>query len=331
LITFKHFSFKRFFIGFKKMTTTYAYPPGLVSRLRHDEDYEAPTEMSAYDPNQNYYRAKITANNYPTNDPGWNLLKAIGQGNKGVSYNSFLTTEKTARDYLDNLKNKDPKYSGWGIRKEDLDQDPNTPDDVIIHDSQGNPIVVSGYRITSGAGRRKAAILYNQYPTRRSAAHVRAAVKRENQQRLFNRWLSEQSKHARNIQPYSEQWLDTWVGNHPKDDPDYYTQPENMKVYARVSKLVHSTLGSNPETKQGPNREFYMEIARLIISEIYANVKNSGGDTENTRHAFITSNLNAIRQSIVNSYQQHIAYLLNTYGGQVPMPHIYKKKAMSRE
>jgi hypothetical protein len=44
---------------------------------------------------------------------------------------------------------------------------------VIITDSRGDPQYVSGYTLNSGKGRRKAAIMYNQFPTRRLTATVR--------------------------------------------------------------------------------------------------------------------------------------------------------------
>jgi hypothetical protein len=42
-----------------------------------------------------------------------------------------------------------------------LDNDPKTPDDMIIIDWNGRPKYVSGYYFHTGLNRRKAAVLYH--------------------------------------------------------------------------------------------------------------------------------------------------------------------------
>jgi hypothetical protein len=107
-----------------------------------------------------------------TNTPGWNLVRAVADQNKGVSFNPYLTTYKTAKRWLANQQAKDEKnktsfYTDWKVHAEDLDNNIDTPDDVVIFNSRGEPQVVSGYSLNSGKGRRKVAVLYTQYPTKK--------------------------------------------------------------------------------------------------------------------------------------------------------------------
>jgi hypothetical protein len=307
--------------------TTYA--PGLTARLRYDPSDTGLTSLSTA--RDRYYESKLSDGSYPSDDPGWNLLRTIGRKNKGVSFNPYLTTKRTAEQYVSDLQAKDPsKYGGWGVRIEDLDYDQNTPDDVIIHDAGGNPIVVSGYRIKSGAARRKAAVLYNQYPSKRAAAIARGKLKQEGQQRLFNKYLYEQAQHASQIAPYDERWASSWIERNPSYAPGYYDTPTNMKPYARICKIVHKRLGEMTGPKTEPYREFYMEIARLIISDIWKRVKKDGGDSDKMQHDYIDTNWSNFSNDIEIMWKSHADTLSSTYG-TVPTPYIYKKKAMNQE
>jgi hypothetical protein len=302
----------------------YNYTPftsGHDYRYGYDPSYTG--EETLYSGQEGPIGQKLAAGKYPKGDPGWALAAAIGRGNKGIGYNPMLTGKRAATEYVQNLKrvNKE-KYGGWNVTHEDLDLDPNTPDDVIITDANGNPVVVSGYRIKSGASRRKAAILYNQYPNRRAAATVRKQIKAAGQARLFNKYLSDQASHARNVVPYNEDWTTRWIGSHPRDNPEWYSQEINKTPYARVTKIVHDALGQIEGPKTPEYGPYYMDIARMIIKEIYEKIKKSSDLTEK-RDEYINANQQKIRESAELRWKQHATHLHTTYGKRIPTVHLH--------
>jgi hypothetical protein len=120
-------------------------------------------------------------------------MQLIGGQYLGVSYNPYLTNAVTADKWLAKKKAVGSRYGGWSIDEEDLDDDPNTPDDVIIYDEGGNPRIVSGYGFNDGEARRRSAVLYSQYPDRRRAAAVKRNI-RQNKRGINDRKINAHMK-----------------------------------------------------------------------------------------------------------------------------------------
>jgi hypothetical protein len=140
------------------------YAPGLVEKLQFGTAAPQPTNLSLG--RGRAFRDGMI--NPDKTGPRWDLLRAVGRRNLGVSFNPYLTTARTAQQWLAKQQANDTKlglktHSNWVVANEDLDDNVNTPDDVIINDRTGNPQVVSGYSLNTGKGRR-AAIMYSQYP-----------------------------------------------------------------------------------------------------------------------------------------------------------------------
>jgi hypothetical protein len=242
-------------------------------------------------------RAALASGNHP-DTAEWRLVKTIGEKNKGVSFNPYLTTEYTAKQWLADRQAQDKKaglstHEGWGVVAEDLDTNPETPDDIIVVDSRGNPRIVSGYSINSGKGRRKAAAMYNQFPSRKIAGDVRKFMKINKNTRLFNKYLEDQATHARNQSNYNQGWAQSYLVNHPHDDPTYYTVETNQAPYRRLATIIHGSLKEIPDAT---HNRYYMELAREIIHDVYELIKKDA-DTKEGRHAWINRNLQGIRDN----------------------------------
>jgi hypothetical protein len=98
------------------------------------------------------YRDYLAGRAYPAqygNNEGWDLLRAIGLRNCEISYNPYLTTPHTAQQWLSAQQAKN-KLRDYSIVTEDLDNNPRTPDDVIIVDHRRIPRFVDGYHFRDG-------------------------------------------------------------------------------------------------------------------------------------------------------------------------------------
>jgi hypothetical protein len=73
------------------------------------------------------------------------LSDIVIQGKRGIRYHPNLTTVEGGRDYIKS-RGLDPKK--WHVISGDWDNDPNTPDNVIIQ-QQGKPRVIDGYSLSS--------------------------------------------------------------------------------------------------------------------------------------------------------------------------------------
>jgi hypothetical protein len=286
-------------------------PSTRMQRLLHVEPHYHP---SGYLDDLSYsaaktFREKLKSGAYNKKQPGWELLRAIGPKNLGVSFNPYLTTEETAKRWLEKKKADDKKYGtneygGWGIEVEDLDSDPRTPDDVVIVDSKGNPKIVSGYRLNTGKGRRRAAIFYNQFPDKRLAAVTRKELKAHQQTRLLNKWLAEQSQNANSIIPYSQEWMEEAISKHPKLDPRYYRDDTNKHPYQLLRTIVFSTLKQHNKSTE----PMFFYIAQDTLSAVYEKLKETHNNDKN-----------AIRNDILTNRQNLERFILSEYNELAPM------------
>jgi hypothetical protein len=82
-----------------------------------------------------------------------NFMNIIIRKQRGIDYNPKVVHQEGANQYI-----KD--NPGYRYHTADLDNDPRTPNNVIVYDSNGIPIYIDGYSIVSGEKRIKD--YYNQ-------------------------------------------------------------------------------------------------------------------------------------------------------------------------
>jgi hypothetical protein len=126
----------------------YAYPQGLVRKLAKPQEDWTPFKNLSSSTTKRWINEM---DNLDRKGSNFDLLRAIGRNNQGITYNSYLTNPTSAKYWLDRKQAEDTykgtnKYTGWSIDSEDLDQDPSTPDDVILFDSNGNPRIFVKFR-----------------------------------------------------------------------------------------------------------------------------------------------------------------------------------------
>jgi hypothetical protein len=240
----------------------------LLARLAEDKNFETYTKPTSLDGRKSTaYRLQYTP--FKDTDQGLSLSYAIGRNNLGISYNPYLTNATTAGKWLTKRAQVDPRYSGWKIHEEDLDDDPNTPDDVVIFDENGNPRIVSGYGFNDGESRRRAAVLYSQYPDKRRAAAVRRQIKANKHGRLFNNYLKEMSTHATKIVPYDNAWIQDALERHPGLNPKLY---EKQTAYQALVSGVRTEL---KKLNYHINDPMYPEISSDTVKYLWSLVKKA--------------------------------------------------------
>jgi hypothetical protein len=276
------------------------------------------------------WRDILKGGEYDKDESAYDLLKALADTNEGVSYNSYLTTEETAKRWLAKKQAEDARkgtsdYKGWQIDVEDLDSNPATPDDIIMVDAEGIPQIVSGYRLNDGRSRRKAAVFYNQYPDKRVGAAVRKGVKAAQQSRLLNRWLAQQSENATRQIPYSMNWLEDTIRRRPKLDPTYYTKDENKHPYQLLRSYVFAAL-----KKAGFSTDpMFFYIAQEALAQVYDELKKTTGNNKADMRTQITSGNAGL--AAVNYYKQ-LAPIMKEYELQNPVPIFtgFRKRPVSK-
>jgi hypothetical protein len=76
-----------------------------------------------------------------------NLMDLLITKGKGITYTPALTNARGALKYV-------LKKPGWGVKAGDYDNDPDTPDNVIIFDEKLRPRYIDGHFINSGDKKR---------------------------------------------------------------------------------------------------------------------------------------------------------------------------------
>jgi hypothetical protein len=106
-------------------------------------------------------------------------LYSILNNARTIKRNELLTTIPTAQAYLTARKKNIYDYQ---FEEKDLDDDPKTPDDVIItHLESGQPFSISGYRLLDRSGRAKGETIRHNYLSANPTP----------QQRKENKWIIE--------------------------------------------------------------------------------------------------------------------------------------------
>jgi hypothetical protein len=290
---------KIFIFDVNELDLDYVVPERYVKRLNVPQRENTNT-LSYSD--GHYYKDKLENRNFPTSHPGWDLLRAVGLENKGIGYNPYLTTEHTANLWLQEQQRKN-KLHGYNVYVEDLDNDKKTPDDVIVADSQGNPLYVSGYHLSDGTGRRKAAVLYNFYPTRNQARAVKKDMQNARTSKLFEKYLVDQSLNAEHLMPYGQQWVNQYIGEDHQRKPTDFPLRDDLRPrrpYNYIVHLVHITLKEEID-KAHP---FYTEIAREIVKLTYNKLKQEGGGNQQGMLHYLYQNEQLYRQYILDICQR---------------------------
>jgi hypothetical protein len=110
-------------------------------------------------------------------------LDLIALRKHGISYNPELTTLYSAQGYLDRIKkNRGRRFHRGRVLTEDLDFNPNTPDNIIILNSKDLLASIDGYELNDGRKNRKDKRIRLNYPL----ATQRKLLKGTPELKIFN-------------------------------------------------------------------------------------------------------------------------------------------------
>jgi hypothetical protein len=227
------------------------------------------------------------------------LVDIVARRSQGIKYNPLLSSEIAARNWLkakqdyDRLHGTDI-YSNWHITTGDLDNDENTPDDILVVNSSGELQYVDGYGLTDGKKRKKDAVFYNYHPSRSDAANFRKALKDRQDRALYNRYVAAMSQVAPKKRTAYANWANRAVALNPKWNPTWYNAEENQNPFRLLQKKVHdimkNTLHIDPKTVPD-----YMGIVTEMISGLYNGIKRRS-----------SGNKTAMRESIRNDVTRNV-------------------------
>jgi hypothetical protein len=111
------------------------------------------------------------------------LLDLIALRKHGISYNPDLTTLNSTQTYLYRIKkNRGYRFYGGRVISEDLDFDPNTPDNIIILNNKHLLASIDGYELNDGRKNRKDKRIRLNYPL----ATQRKLLKGTPELKIFN-------------------------------------------------------------------------------------------------------------------------------------------------
>jgi hypothetical protein len=122
------------------------------------------------------------------------LLDLIALRKHRISYNPELTSLDSAQAYLDRIKkNRGHRFYGGRVLVEDLDFNPNSPNNIIILNNKDLLASIDGYELNDGRKNRKDKRIRLNYPL----ATQRKLLKGTPELKIFNAFynlpLSEQA------------------------------------------------------------------------------------------------------------------------------------------
>jgi hypothetical protein len=195
------------------------------------------------------------------------LLDLIVERQRDIKYNPNLTYSQGAQNFI---TKRGLATKGWSTLSGDYDNDPNTPDNVLILDKGKVPRYIDGYSIGTGERKRADAILIPR----------REEIKAQPEQlkKLYKRYLKSPEGKASNYQDFNG-----WAQTHPIVESNYaklqkYFSQRLSKTLTNVgldktkvnfipllSEVVRSVIGlyksQNPNTAKKLTVQDYEKIA----------------------------------------------------------------------
>jgi hypothetical protein len=117
------------------------------------------------------------------------------------------------------------------------------------------------------------------YPTRNQISAVRKILKNSNTKKIFNKYLTDQSKQANNIIPYDQNWVNTWLVQDGRREhlTSLLDNQAPILPYPLVVKLVHEIKRSNNNRLQ---HRFITEATKETIRLLYQQLKQENNKAQ---------------------------------------------------
>jgi hypothetical protein len=154
-----------------------------------------------------------------------NLMNLVIDKQRGIDYNPNLTYVQGANKFAS-------KRKGWTGISGDFDNDPLTPDNVVILDKDGVPRVVDGYSIGTGIKRRNTATFL---PRKTEYDSLTSDILKKQ----YKKYLKSKEGRESNYQDFQG-----WNAAHPHTESNY---ARLQKYYSqRLTKILNSVnIGKN--------------------------------------------------------------------------------------
>jgi hypothetical protein len=191
-----------------------------------------------------------------TADDVKNLMDLVVRKQRGIGYDKKLTTQAGAQKFIQQRKLQNKLRAVVG----DLDNDPITPDNVLLIDNYNIPKYIDGYSITSGQ-RRLNTLAVKPVDKARLRAFEDNVDKR-----LYKKWLRKYLSEAeRRAHPYQE-----WKAEMTVKKPNF----GQISNYSRFYKVISDKLKGIIRAKGLEVRQFnYIGLLASVVSTILNNYK----------------------------------------------------------
>jgi hypothetical protein len=193
-----------------------SYPLGPIGG-RNWDDFANYMNLVAQRKSQLQREAKIAKDNDEYEPPGpyqgynigdiTSLADIVGHRNKGIKFKPEWNARLATEAWLDKQRANHPDdltWQRWGVDELDLDDDPRTPDNVVVYSDKtaGKVKAIDGYHLESRQGKERKRAYYSDYPTREERQQV-DPKERSRLKAYYRKYptKSEQIKH-----PLTEDW-----------------------------------------------------------------------------------------------------------------------------
>jgi hypothetical protein len=214
----------------------------------------------------------------------------------GIRFNPRLAAYPTATTWLNERASKNPSlYAGWDIQSGDYDNDPETPDNVIVRDAEGRWRVIDGVSLDAGTKKRLKQALYTAHPR---------AIDRKN---LLT-----------NSDPFALKMYKKWIVLSPKTKASYNNDANNyvmhylqrkpnagkLTPYQKLRRAVTNVLRSQRKDTINVKRLYIPTMAKTI-GIINQNIKLGNGTLDQVTPELI---LKTFDQLYIPAEQQFQTY-----------------------